>query len=156
MKVEVKFSVPVTSTQELEKKFQSILQVAAQKAYETAVERAPAAGQGPYSTGQMRQSIRLQKTGDYEYTIFCPMPYGVYNEFGTGPRGKATGAMPEFPDDPVISYHGGEVLVTRWRGRILDEPYIRHTQGMEAQPFMRPALLEGVKRLRELMNKYLN
>lgn len=160
MKIEVK--IPQASIQALQRTCQNVLQIAAQKAYETAVERTLAAGQGPYSTGQLRQSLRVQKTDDYEYTIFCPMYYGVYNEFGTGPRGKATGAWPEFASldgvvDPYsgINYHGGEVLVTRWRGRILDEPYIRHTQGMEAQPFMRPALVEGYKWLEKLLKQYL-
>lgn len=63
------------------------LQVAAVKALEAAVERTPAASETPYSTGQLRQSLRVAKTGDLEYTIFCPRDYGVFLEFGTGPRG---------------------------------------------------------------------
>lgn len=63
------------------------LQVAAVKALEAAVERTPAASETPYSTGQLRQSLRVAKTGDLEYTIFCLRDYGVFLEFGTGPRG---------------------------------------------------------------------
>lgn len=129
------------------------LEVAAIKAWEAAVERTPAANETPYATGQLRQSLRFQKTGELEYTIFCPASYGIYLEFGTGPKGSATGAMPEYPNDPYpeISYHEGEVYVTRWRGQLLDEPIIRHTQGMEAQPFLRPALLVGVDWIKKLL-----
>lgn len=136
---------------------QNILQLAAVKAWEAAVERAPAANETPYSTGQLRQSIRFQQTGDYEYTLFCPRSYGVYLEFGTGPKGRATGSVPDYPNDPYpsIDYHNGEVLVTRWKGVILDEPIVRHTQGMEAQPFMRPALLIGIDWLKRLLAQNL-
>lgn len=134
---------------------QNKLEVAAIKAWEAAVERAPAAGETPYSTGQMRQSIRVQKTGEWEYSLLCPQSYGVFVEYGTGPRGKATGAIEEYPNDPYssINYHEGEVLVTRHRGRILDQPYIRRTLGMEAQPFMRTAILEGKKWLDKLLTE---
>ena len=137
------------------KDLDDILEVAAVKAWETAVARTPAAGQTPYANGQLRQSLRVQKTGPLEYTIFCPVSYGAYVEFGTGPKGRATGKMEGFPNDPypLIDYHNGEVLVTRWKGELLDPPVIRHTQGMEAQPFLRPALLEGVEWLKKLLSK---
>lgn len=131
------------------------LEVAVVKGWESAVERAPAAGETPYATGQLRQSLRFQKTGDLEYSIISPMGYGAFIEFGTGPKGKTTGAVEDFPNDPQpnISYHSGEVLVTRSRGELLDEPYIRHTQGMVAQPFLRPALLVAVEKFKELLSK---
>ena len=129
------------------------LQVAAVKALEAAIERTPAAGETPYSTGQLRQSLRLAKTGTLEYTIFCPREYGIFLEFGTGPRGRATGKVEGLENDPYddIAYHSGEVIVTRANHQLLDEPYIRHTQGMEAQPFLRPAILYGYEVLKELM-----
>ncbi len=128
------------------------MEVAAIKALEAAVERTPAAGETEYSTGQLRQSIRVQRVEDLEFELAVPMPYGIFLEFGTGPRGAATGRMPEFPNDPDISYHSGEVLVTRHRGELLDEPYIRRTQGMIAQPFLRPALLRGIEVIKELLD----
>lgn len=148
MPIEIK-----VNAEKFAKNLDNILEVAAVKAWEAAVARTPAAGQTEYSTGQLRQSLRFQKTGDREYSILCPRGYGVFLEFGTGPKGHATGAFPEFPDDPYsgIQYHTGEVFVTRWRGQLLDPPRIRHTQGMEAQPFMRPALLIGVEYLRKLL-----
>nr|DAH56657.1 MAG TPA: putative tail-component [Caudoviricetes sp.] len=150
MNLELKIDVDA-----FKKGLENKLEVAAIKAWEAAVERTPAAGQGPYATGQMRQSLRVQKTGELEWTLFCPASYGVFVEFGTGPRGAATGQVPEYPNDPYanISYHSGEVLVTRWRGEILDEPFVRHTQGMEAQPFMRPALLTGIEWLKKLIQE---
>lgn len=94
------------------------LEVAAMRGREEMVERLPAAGQTPYATGQLRQSIRFEKSADNEYTYAVPMGYGIFVEFGTGPRGAATGAVPGFPNDPQpdMTYHNGEVLVTRWRG----------------------------------------
>lgn len=121
----------------MEKSLQDKLEIATVKGWEKAVELAPAAGETPHSTGQLRQSLRFQRVGDFEYEIVCPMNYGTFLEFGTGPRGQMTGGMPEFPNDPQpeLQYHNGEVLVTRSNGMLLDEPYIRHTLGMIAQPF---------------------
>ncbi len=149
--VEIVVSSKETANQ-LKKRLKDIMEVAAIKALETAVERAPAAGETPYSTGQLRQSIRVQRVEDLEFELSVPMAYGIYLEFGTGPKGAATGRMEEFPNDPVITYHAGEVLVTRHRGELLDEPYIRRTQGMVAQPFLRPALLRGIEVIKELLD----
>lgn len=139
------------SAKSLKKRLQNIMEVAAIKALEAAVERVPAAGETKYSSGQLRQSIRVQKIDDLEFQLSVPMHYAMFLEFGTGPKGAATGRMPEFPDDPEIQYHSGEVLVTRHRGELLDQPYIRRTQGMVAQPFLRPALLRGIEVIKELL-----
>lgn len=153
--MDIKISIPAQSIEKFRRDLENKLQVAAAKGWERAVELTPAAGETPYSTGQLRQSLRFQKTGDLEYTFFAPPKHAVFVEFGTGPKGQATGGMEEFPNDPQpgLSYHNGEVLVTRSRGMLLKEPYIRHTQGQEAQPFMRPALLEAIRVFKELMNK---
>ena len=148
--VEIVVSSKETANQ-LKKRLKDIMEVAAIKALETAVERTPAAGETPYSTGQLRQSIRVQMVSDMEFELYVPMRYAFFLEFGTGPRGSATGRMSEFPNDPDITYHSGEVLVTRHNGRLLDEPYVRKTQGMEAQPFLRPALLRAVEVIKELL-----
>lgn len=148
----IEIKVLSTDTAEaLRRKVKNVMEVAAIKALEAAVERTPAAGESPYSTGQLRQSIRVQKVSDMEFELYVPMHYAYYLEFGTGPRGAASGKVPEFPNDPVITYHSGEVLVTRRNGSLLDEPYIRKTQGMKAQPFLRPALLRGVEVIKELL-----
>ena len=72
MKIEIRFTQQELNA--LRNNLQDILEVSAVRAYETAVERAPASGQGRYSTGQMRQAIRLDKTGEMEWTILSPMP----------------------------------------------------------------------------------
>ena len=151
--MEIRVNLTEQDLQSLHSSLEKKLQVAAVKAFEAAVERTPAAGVTPYSTGQLRQSLRVAKTGNLEYTIFCPRDYGVFLEFGTGPRGQATGMVEGFENDPYnsIVYHQGEVLVTRANHHMLDTPYIRHTQGMEAQPFLRPALMFGYEKLKELM-----
>lgn len=153
LNVNVRLTETTVNTDAFRKHVQDVLDIAITKAFEAAVERAPASGQTPYSTGQMRMSIRFTTPSEFERQLICPMPYAVFNEFGTGPRGRATGAVPEFPNDPQPSmqYHSGEVLVTRHNGKMLDEPYIRHTQGMEAQPFLRPALLVAIETLRKLL-----
>ena len=153
--MELKIKIPQKSLEALKQDLENRLQVAAIKGWERAVELTPAAGETQHSTGQLRQSLRVQKTGDLEYTRFCPMDYGIFVEFGTGPRGRATGSVSEFENDPQpsISYHTGEVLVTRHNGQLLDEPYIRHTQGMQAQPFLRPALLYAIKTFIDLMKE---
>lgn len=150
MRLEVKINAD-----KFNKSVKDKLEVAAIKAWEKAVELTPASGQSKYSQGQLRQSLRVQQTGELEYTIFCPVGYGLFVEFGTGPKGQATGGVEGFENDPHDSmhYHSGEVLVTRWGGQILDTPIVRHTQGMEAQPFLRPALLEGVRVFKDLLKK---
>lgn len=148
----LEISVDEKETQsQFRERLKNVMEVAAIKALEAAVERTPAAGESKYSTGQLRQSIRVQNVAELEFELYVPMNYGYFLEFGTGPRGSATGRMPEFPDDPNISYHSGEVLVTRRRGELLEEPYIRYTQGMAAQPFLRPALIRGVEVIKELL-----
>lgn len=153
MELKVEFSKQAINN--LRSQLKDILEIAIIKGWETAVERTPASGETPYSTGRLRQSLRFQQTGELEYTIFCPMYYGVFVEFGTGPKGRATGGMPEFENDPQpsMSYHSGEVIVTRYNGKLLDEPYIRHTQGQVAQPFLRPALLTAYNELINLLKK---
>lgn len=154
MRMEIRFTQQELNA--LRNNLQDILEVSAVRAYETAVERAPASGQGRYSTGQMRQAIRLDKTGEMEWTILSPMPYSIFVEFGTGPRGRATGRrdVEEFENDPYysIDYHGGEVEVTRWRGQLLKEPFIRRTEGMEARSFLRKGLLVGYEELKRLLS----
>jgi hypothetical protein len=137
------------------KKCQDMLQVAAMRGREEMVERLPARGQTPYSTGRLRESVRFEQTGPLEYMYYVQQSYGIYLEFGTGPKGQATGAVPEFPNDPQpsIAYNGGEVLVTRWRGRLLTIPIVRHTMGMEAQPYVRPALVMAMDLLRKLLSE---
>ena len=142
---------PRETAEALRERVKNVMEVAAIKALEAAVERTPAAGETPYSTGQLRQSIRVQRVSDMEFELYVPMRYAYYLEFGTGPRGSATGRMSEFPNDPDITYHSGEVVVTRHNGRLLEEPYVRKTQGMEAQPFLRPALLRAVEVIKELL-----
>lgn len=154
MKLEYKIT-DIKVTKGFEELANNILQVAAQRGLEEMVERLPARGEGPYSTGRLRESARMEKTGNLQYTYYVQMPYATFVEFGTGPRGQMTGAWPEFPNDPQpgIHYHEGEVLVTRFRGRFLEVPYIRHTQGMDAQPFIRPGLIYAMEQLIVLWKK---
>ena len=60
---QVEISVSPTETaSQLKKRLKDIMEVAAIKALEAAVERTPAAGETPYSTGQLRQSIRVRES----------------------------------------------------------------------------------------------
>lgn len=151
MRVGLDIQVDQQSIRHINATLDQLLEAAAFRALDVAKMLTPARGQSRYSTGQLRESLRVQKTGDLEYTLFCPRPYGIFVEYGTGPRGAATHHVEGFNNDPPLTYHSGIVLVTRHRGHILAEPYERHTQGMVAQPFIRPALLAGYDKLMELL-----
>lgn len=154
-KVNVTLETTLKGLEELERKIGFIVQVAAQKAYEMAVERTPARGETKYSTGLLRDRLRLSFDGKNEFTLTSPVPYGVYVEYGTGPKGRATGREKSIKDydDPYqgIRYHDGVVKVYRYRGQLLSNPILRHTLGMEAQPFLRPALQKGLETIKELL-----
>ena len=147
MKIAIKFQ----DKDKLDSILLSKLEIAMLKGRDLAVETLPARGETKYSTGRLRESIRVQRTGELEYTIYCPMSHGKYIEFGTGPLGKLTGTVAQFPSNPTVSYHSGQVQVTRAGGKVLDKPRIRYTQGQVAQPFIRPALLKAVEVFKELM-----
>lgn len=146
-------TVETANLDKWKKSLENKLEIAAVRGWETAVELTPARGETPYSTGRMREAIRFQKTGGLEFTIFSPARHSIYYEFGTGPKGKQTGAVEGVKDDPHadINYHTGEVKVVRHAGKLLSQPYIRRTQGQVAQPFLRPALLEAQKVFKDLL-----
>ena len=56
LNVNVRLTDTTVNTDAFRKHVQDVLDIAITKAFEAAVERAPAAGQTPYSTGQIAKS----------------------------------------------------------------------------------------------------
>ena len=125
------------------------LQVAGIRMLETARENTPRAGQH-YATGALGDSLRISNPDQFTVQLSAGVPYAIYNEYGTGPKGKATGDYPVkdmdgrlVPQQP-INYHPGFYIRT-------DGTKV-YTQGMDAHPFIRPALQVGVNELQNALN----
>ena len=69
---------PRETAEALRERVKNVMEVAAIKALEAAVERTPASGETPYATGQLRQSIRVQRVSDMEFELYVPMHYAYY------------------------------------------------------------------------------
>lgn len=88
-----------------------------------------------YSKGGLRESIRMdhKKTKEgYEGRVYTNVEYAPYVEFGTGIRGN--GSYPYKIDGLDLAYHES------WAG-------------MEAQPYMYPALKMHEKHIRKLFKE---
>lgn len=88
----------------------------------------------PWRSGDLRRSIRAETEihGDrVQGTVTVGSEYGVYVEFGTGPRGEAShqGISPDA--SPTYSPQG-------WTYRDEDGQFV-HTRGQPAHPFLYPA-----------------
>lgn len=86
-----------------------------------------------YTKGLLRESIKMEskKTKDgYEGRVFTNVQYAPYVEFGTGIRGN--GSYPYKIEGLNLAYHES------WAG-------------MEAQPFMYPALKSSEKAINKLI-----
>lgn len=95
---------------------------------ETAVMRVPV------DTGNLRSSINTAiESGEDETTITVGTNifYAPYVEYGTGQIGAESGGV-EYPRDSDVTYSSERI-------------------GMEAQPFLRPALYDNEKRIMELV-----
>lgn len=125
------------------------VQAAGIRMLETARERTPRAGQH-YATGALGNSLRITNPDEFTVQLSAGVPYAIYNEYGTGPKGSATGEYEVkdmdgriVPQQP-INYHPGFYIRT-------DGTKV-NTQGMEAHPFLRPALQAGVNELQKALN----
>lgn len=125
------------------------LQAAAIRMLETARERTPRAGQ-KYATGALGNSLRITNPDEFTVQLSAGVPYAIYMEYGTGPKGRATGAYPVRDMEgkevfqPEIKYHTGFYIRT-------DGTKV-NTQGMDAHPYLRPALQAGVDELQKALD----
>ena len=135
--------------QKIDRDAEYALQAAGIRMLETARERTPRAGQ-KYATGALGNSLRISNPDRFTVQLSAGVPYAIYMEYGTGPKGKATGAYPVRDMEgkevyqPEIHYHGGFYIRT-------DGTKV-NTQGMDAHPYIRPALQAGVNELQKALN----
>lgn len=124
-------SIEIKGIEQLSKKLENMAkQSTIEKSIEDAcltVERA-AKEKAPVKSGELRRSItsKVEKSSNgYEGTIYTPLEYAPYVEYGTGLFAEKGGRK----DVPWV-YQGDD---GEWHG----------TKGQKPQPFMRPALNEN-------------
>lgn len=103
------------------------------------VERS-AKQKAPKGTGELRNSITSKvenQGGEMVGAVFTPLEYAPYVEFGTG----------------IFAEEGGRTDVP-WVYQD-DEGNWHSTSGQSPQPFMRPALYENAKTIKEIVGKEL-
>lgn len=97
--------------------------------------RSEAATNAPFKTGALRNSITITYESPLRASIGPQVPYGVYQEYGTGSKG-------EFPGQPYEirpkSSDGRLVFKTK-DGKWVSAKLVKHP-GIPARPYMRPAL----------------
>lgn len=99
------------------------------------VERA-AKENAPKGTGELRRSITSKVEGE-EGTVFTPLEYAPYVEYGTG----------------LFAESGGRTNVP-WVYKD-DEGHWHSTSGQKPHPYMRPALNENRTKILELIKEGL-
>lgn len=99
------------------------------------VERS-AKQRAPKGTGELRRSIESKVEG-LEGTVFTPLEYAPYVEYGTG----------------LFAENGGRTDVP-WRYKD-DEGEWHSTSGMKPHPYMRPALNENRNKILDLFKEGL-
>lgn len=99
------------------------------------VERS-AKQKAPKDNGELRRSIS-SKVEDHTGIVFTPLEYAPYVEYGTGLFAEQGGRM-----DVPWSYQD-------------DEGEWHSTSGQHPQPFMRPALNENIKLIRQILMEEL-
>ena len=90
----------------------------------------------PRDTGALASSIGYEVVGD-RLTIEVKVPYGMYQEFGTGSRGEFSGSSYE------IRPKNAKYLKFQAGGRTIYTKKVTHP-GVKAQPFLRPAVTESM------------
>lgn len=100
------------------------------------VERS-AKQKAPKDTGALRRSITSEVTGtgsDIIGTVYTPLEYAPYIEYGTGLFAESTGRQDAWSyQDDKGNWHA--------------------TSGQKPQPFMRPALNENKERITEILKE---
>jgi HK97 gp10 family phage protein len=113
--------------QNINKVAATVVQHAATDIQKEAMSRAPV------KTGKLRGSIQVQLKDANTVQIGPTVPYGTYQEFGTGERG-------EFPTGPYeIRPKNKPYLVFRTKSGSLVRTKLVHHRGVPPQPYMRPA-----------------
>ena len=96
-----------------------------------------AAAGAPVDTGKLAASIQITWVDRLVAEIGPTVPYGAYQEFGTGTRGEFPGQM------ITIRPKAKPYLVFQVNGKTVYAREVRHP-GVRAQPFMRPAVVQAL------------
>lgn len=148
----------IEGSRELEKRLDKLAKIDARKQVGKAIQEVRSAAvlgcQG--NTGELRQSIytALKSEGDIvRGTCYTNKLYGVYVEFGTGPKGQEQHAGISPDANPVYTQspwwiHESQIdkeTAETYRWFYIDTPDGRFYQctGMPAYPFMYPALKDN-------------
>lgn len=95
--------------------------------------KSEAQARAPFKSGRLKYSITINRISETSVSIGPEVPYGVFQEFGTGTRG-------EFHSAPYkIAPKGPGYLTFQVNGRWVRTKLVNHP-GIPAHPFMRPAL----------------
>jgi len=101
--------------------------------------KANAQSMAPVKTGRLRASINVENTGT-SLVIDAGVPYGMYQEFGTGSRG-------EYPTGPYeIRPKNSKFLVFKVGGKTVFTKKVVHP-GVKAHPYLRPATMKAVSEM---------
>lgn len=132
---DIKFDVEIDELEALEKLLDMRQIKAAVGKACAAVERS-AKQKAPKDTGELRRSITSEVTqegNDIIGTVFTPLEYAPYVEFGTG----------------LFAENGGRTDVP-WNYKD-DKGEWHSTSGQKPQPFMRPALDENRENIKRII-----
>ncbi|SHK33672.1 HK97-gp10 family putative phage morphogenesis protein [Hespellia stercorisuis] len=136
-----------------------------------------AKGECPKVYGDLRESIAtdVERKGDYVVgTCYTNKEYGIYVEFGTGPKGQENHAG--ISPDVAVAYtqspwwipegsQNGEIdreiadmyhmprYTHKLDGYLEYEKTFRYTEGQPAHPFMYPALADHVDDVLDIIRK---
>ena len=145
----------MSDADELDKKLKQLAEIDMKRAVAQAIQtvRAAAVNNCSVDTGELRQSIYTEVTGDIdraEGICWTNKAYAPYVEFGTGPKGQADHAGISPDVTPVYTQspwwiHESQVdrrVAEKYRWFYIDTPEGRFYQctGQPAHPFMYPAL----------------
>lgn len=97
-----------------------------------------AQAEAPRKTGQLAMSIRVSWVDRLTADIGPTVPYGVYQEFGTGTRSEFGGEMYE------IRPKNKPFLIFKVNGKTVAAKVVHHP-GVPPRPYMRPAAVQAVQ-----------
>lgn len=132
---DIRFDVELEGLDTLEKLF-DMRKIEAAVGKACAVVERSAKQKAPKGTGELRRSItsKVDKEGnDVVGTVFTPLEYAPYVEFGTGLFAESGGRkdVPWCYQDDKGEWHS--------------------TSGMKPQPYMRPALDENREKIKQII-----
>jgi len=118
----------------------------------------------PVNDGTLQNSIQWRKETNLKYNVGTNLPYAPYIEFGTGAKVQIPAEFAKMAQRAKGkgkgSFKDGLVMIKAWcRKKGIDEKFAYIifvnllNKGMNAQPFMYPAFLEGKRTYKKGMKE---